>query len=255
MTRVSVVIITRNEASNLPRCLESVRWADEIIVVDAGSTDGTREIADRFGARVHVEPWRGFGHAKQTGVDLATGDWVFSIDADEVVPPALAEEIRRVVSENNGHPAGYTVPRRTRFLGRWIRHCGWYPDRVLRLFRRERGRFDGAVVHERVVVDGPVGELTHDLLHYSYPDLETYFEKFNRYTTLGAEKAYANGERAGWSHLLVKPAVSFVKHYVLKRGFLDGLEGFVLSVLSAGAVFVKYAKLWHRHRQQEETSA
>ncbi len=242
--KLSVVIITRNEEANLPRCLESVNWADEIVVVDSGSTDRTEEIAVGYHARLYHEPWQGYGHAKQAGLSYATGEWILSIDADEVVTEELVGEIKRVVSAEGG-PDGYYMPRRTNFLGRWILHCGWYPDPLLRLFRRQKGRFDEAAVHEKAIVEGETGRLKGELLHYSYPDLETYFEKFDRYTTMGAEKALARGKTAGWFDIVVKPPVSFFKHYISKQGFRDGLEGFILSVLSSMAVLVKYAKLRH----------
>ncbi|MBD3401967.1 glycosyltransferase [candidate division GN15 bacterium] len=250
MSRLSVVIITRNEEANLGRCLESVAFADEVIVVDSDSTDRTEEISVSRGAQFVTIEWAGFGPAKQAGVDRATGEWVLSIDADEAVPADLAEEITRVIADPDSLD-GYYLPRRTQFLGRWIGHCGWYPDYVLRLFRRERGRFDGAVVHEKVVVDGRVGRLKHDLLHYSYPTLEEYFVKFNRYTTMGAEQAHAAGKRAGWFAIAIKPVATFFTHYVSRQGFRDGLEGFLISTLSSAAVLVKYAKLRHLRRQQE----
>jgi glycosyltransferase involved in cell wall biosynthesis len=242
MSRLSVVVITRNEEHNLPRCLGSVSWADEIIVLDNESTDNTRELASSLGAQVYTTEWRGYGPAKQEAVNKATGDWVLSIDADEEVSAELAEEIKAITA-NGVSQAGFLIPRRTRFLGRWIYHCGWYPDPVLRLFRREAGNFSDAVVHEGVELEGEVGRLKHELLHYSYPTLETYFEKFNRYTTLAAEESYAAGKRAGWYELMVRPVSAFLKHYFLKRGFLDGLEGFLVSALSSSYVLVKYSKL------------
>jgi glycosyltransferase involved in cell wall biosynthesis len=246
---LSVVIITRNEEANIGRCLESVKWADEIVVVDSDSTDRTQVIATEHGARVHTLRWQGFGHAKQTGVDLATGEWILSVDADEVVSIELADEIGRIVA--GGTPcAGFYMPRKTNFLGRWILHCGWYPDPLLRLFRRSQGRFDTAVVHERVILSGEAGRLHGHLLHYSDPDLEHYLNKFNLYTTLGAREAYESGRRAGWFDVVVRPPVSFVKHYVSKQGFRDGMEGFVLSVLSAVAVLVKYVKLRDIERKE-----
>lgn len=242
MTRISAIIITKNEESNLPRLLKSVSWADEIVVVDSHSEDKTTEVAKQFGARVHQMDWAGFGPAKQAAAEYATGEWLLSVDADEEVTPELASEIRSAVL-GNGDIAGYYLPRRTSFLGRWIYHCGWYPDPVLRLFRKENGKFDDALVHERVLVSGPTGQLKNELLHYSYPDLELYLEKLNRYTSLGAEEAWREGKRAGLMQILFKPPVTFVKHFVVKLGFLDGIEGFMLSILSAMSVLVKYAKL------------
>ncbi len=239
---LSVVVITKNEETNIGRCLESMSWADEIIMVDSQSTDRTVEIAQQYGAKIYSPEWRGFGPAKQAGLDHATQEWAFSIDADEAATPELAEEIRKIVREGGEHD-GYIVKRRTNFLGRWIYHCGWYPDPVLRLFRREKGRFDEAVVHEKVKVDGAVGELQNELLHYSYPTIEHYLKKFNTYTTMGAQQAFGDGRRARWWDILLRPPVAFAKHYVSRQGFRDGMEGLIISVMSSAAVFVKYVKL------------
>ena len=249
MNSLSVVIITRNEEQNIRRCLESVKFADEIIVIDSNSTDKTREIAEILGAKVFILPWEGFGPAKQEGVKLATGEWILSIDADEEVPADLAEEIEDRINLSNGI-GGFYLKRKTMFLGKWILHSGWYPGYVLRLFQKNAGNFDNAIVHEKVEMKGLVGYLNGDLLHYSYPDLETYFSKFNRYTTLGAEEAFTAGKKAGSIDIIIKPPVSFVKHYIVRQGFRDGLEGFILSVLSAVAVLVKYAKLYTLHKKK-----
>jgi glycosyltransferase involved in cell wall biosynthesis len=249
MTSLSAVIITKNEEQNIRRCLESVKFADEIIVIDSNSTDKTKEIAEKQGAKVFNFPWQGFGPAKQEGVNLATGEWILSIDADEEVPADLAKEIVNKISSANGISAFY-LKRKTMFLGRWILYCGWYPGYVLRLFQKKEGNFDNAVVHEKVETKGRVEYLQSDLLHYSYPDLETYFSKFNRYTTLGAEEAFHAGKKAGWFGIIIKPPVSFLKHYIVRQGFRDGLEGFILSVLSAVAVLVKYAKLHTLHKEK-----
>ncbi len=243
MTRLSAVVITKNEESNIRRCLESVKFADEIIVIDSNSTDKTKEIAEKIGAKVFTIPWQGFGPAKQEGVNLSSGEWILSIDADEEVPADLAREIENRISSSNGVSAFY-LKRKTLFLGRWILHSGWYPGYVLRLFQKKDGNFDNAIVHEKVETKGRVGNLENDLLHYSYPDLETYFSKFNRYTKLGAEEAFNAGKKAGWFDIIIKPPVSFLKHYIVRQGFRDGLEGFILSVLSAVSVLVKYAKLY-----------
>ena len=239
---LSVVVITKNEEANLARCLESVKWADEIVVVDSDSTDRTVEIARSYGARVFSPEWRGYGPAKQAGVDHAGGEWILSLDADETVSVELAGEIKAIL-EDGTQMAGFYMPRKTNFLGHWIRHCGWYPDLLLRLFRKSHGRFDGAVVHEKVLLEGRAGRLDGNLLHFSYPSLEHYLRKSNLYTTLGAQEAYRQGKRSRWFDIVVKPPVSFVKHYVSKQGFRDGLEGFILSVLSSIAVLVKYTKL------------
>lgn len=253
MSTISAVIIARNEEHNIGRCLKSLGFVDEIVVVDSESVDSTAEIARSHNAVVVQHLFTGYGEAKQTGVDRATGDWILSIDADEAVSPVLAEEIRSTLSS----PAachGYYLPRCTNFLGRWIRHSNWYPDYVLRLFRRDKGSFDGAVVHEKVVVDGAVGKLRADLLHYSYPSMEEYLRKFDIYTTMGAEEAFKAGRRAGWFALTVKPLAAFLRHYVIQQGFRDGQEGFLISVLSSGAVMVKYAKLRQLHKNTGPTT-
>jgi len=251
MIKLSVVIITRNEERNLPRCLTSVEWADEIVVVDSGSTDKTPDIARNHGARVFSFGWSGFGPAKQEGVRQAEGEWILSLDADEEVPPKLAREIQAKLNEDSDI-VGYHIPRRTQFLGRWIRHGGWYPDLVLRLFRRNRGNFDNAVVHESVRVSGRTARLTHDLLHYCYPSLESYFEKFNRYTTLAAEELHHNRKTAGLTKIVINPIAKFIKQYCLRGGFLDGLEGLILALLSSCYVLTKYAKLRDLNRRVAE---
>lgn len=242
MTKLSCVIITKNEEKNLRRCLESVPFADEIIVVDSQSVDNTLEIAREFNAKIYSPVWKGYGPAKQEGVRHASHDWILSIDADEVVSEPLRQTIEALLS--GGFAAdGYYIPRKTNFIGRWINHSGWYPDYVLRLFNKQKGRFDEAVVHEKVIVEGKTGYLKEDLLHYSYPTLEEYFRKFNNYTTIGAEELHQRGVKSGLVKLLFKPPVQFFKSYCVKLGILDGIEGFLISFLSSVAVLVKYAKL------------
>ncbi len=252
MKPLSVVIIAKNEERNIRRCLESVSWADEIVLIDSGSEDMTTEIAREYGVNVFVCPWNGYGAAKKEGVDRAAGDWILSVDADEEVPPALRDEIQKMLSIETSD-AGFFVKRKTMFLGRWIKHCGWYPDRVLRLFRKSQGNFNDAVVHEKVVIEGAIGVLTNELLHYSYPSLEDYFRKFGWYTTLGASEAARRGVKAGWFDITVKPILSFFSHYIIRQGFRDGVEGFMISVLSAIAVMVKYAKVREINRNKEIT--
>ena len=247
--KLSVVIITKNEEANLRRCLKSVSFADEIVLVDSQSTDRTVEIAESFGARVSPVEWLGYGHAKQAAVDLAYGEWILSIDADEELSGPLQEEIKTLLA---GEPTchGYTVSRRTNFLGRWINHSGWYPERVLRLFLRNKGRFNDAVIHEQVLVDGSVGQLRNNICHYSYPDLESYFARSNRYTSVGARQAYDAQRRFRISDLIVRPIAAFAKCYIIGQGFRDGVEGFMIAVLSAMAVFAKYSKLRHLERTE-----
>ena len=251
MTRLTAVIIARDEEANLPRCLASLKWVDEIVVGDCGSTDRTVGIAKEAGAHIVTYEWRGYGQAKQIVADRATGDWILSIDADEEVSPELAREIRATV-DLPGDKVGFRLPRRTLFLGRWMKHGGWYPDRVLRLYRRGQGRFTESSVHEALEVDGMIGTLANELLHYSYPTLEVYFEKFNRYTTLAAQEAFQKGTRDSLGKIVFNPAAKFVKQYILKAGFLDGTEGLLLALLSAGYVMTKYAKLRNLERLRRE---
>jgi len=247
--QLSAVVITKNEERNIARCLESLKIADEIIVVDNHSTDRTVEIAGKFGARVFANAWQGFGKAKQEGVSHASGKWILSLDADEELTPRLAGEIKDVIGKDDDF-TGYRLKRKTMFLGRWIYHCGWYPDYVLRLFQKAKGNFNDAIVHENVILDGRVGKLEGELLHYSYVNLEQYLEKSNRYTTLGAKEAFRQKKKATLFDIIIRPMVAFIKYYISKRGFRDGLEGFILSVLSAIAVMVKYAKLRNMHKMR-----
>lgn len=239
---LSVVIITKNEAANLPACLESVRFADEIVVLDNASEDGTAALARERGARVEVvRDWPGFGPQKNRALALATGDWVLSLDADERVPPALAEEIRAAMA--GGECVAYEMPRSSWFCGRFMRHSGWWPDRVLRLFRREAGRFSEDLVHERVIVSGRVGRLTAPLEHWTHRSLGAALEKMNRYSSLSAEALHARGKRSSIASAIGHGFWAFVRTYVLRRGFLDGRQGFLLAVMNAETSYYRYAKL------------
>jgi len=251
---LSIVVITFNEEANIGRVLESVRAADEHIVLDCGSTDRTLEIARAFGAKTFTEKWKGYAAQKNSAIDKATGDWVLSLDADEAVEPELMEEIRHVLDHN---PAvnGYYMPRKNYFLGRWTRHGGFYPDRKLRLFRRGRGRFGERPVHEVAQVDGPTGELHHALLHNAYPTLEGYIQHMNRYSSLGAEIAAAEG-RGGFSvlNIVINPLATFLYNYFFRLGLLDGREGLLLNLYHSVYVSWKYAKAWEMARaNQRET--
>jgi glycosyltransferase involved in cell wall biosynthesis len=252
MATVSVITITLNEERNIEACLQSVRWADEIIVLDSGSTDRTMELATRFTNRVERVEWKGYGGTRNMGLDRASGDWILWLDADERVTDDLAAEIQEILRVDNPAIAGYAVARRAYFLGRWIKHCGWYPSRVIRLFRRSQGRFTESRVHEELRVDGGVSNSRGDLVHYTDPDLHHYFEKFNRYTTLAAEDMKAAGRHCSLYDLLVRPSFTFVKMYLLRLGVLDGMAGFVLCVCSSAYVFTKYAKLWELTRNRHD---
>jgi glycosyltransferase involved in cell wall biosynthesis len=266
---LSVVIITCNEEANLGRTLASVQplIADakgEIIVVDSGSTDRTVEIAKSFGAKVFVEKWKGYAAQKNSAIDKATGDWILSLDADEEIEPELAQVIEKTISgmkvlpafspsgSNLDHDfAGLWLQRRNEFLGRWIKHGGFWPDPKLRLFRRGRGRFEDRAVHEDVQISGSTRRIrTGAILHHSYPTLSDYIEHINRYSSLGAEMAVAEGKR-GFSviNIAVRPVLTFIYNYFLRLGFLDGREGLLLHLYHAVYVSWKYAKLWERSRK------
>jgi glycosyltransferase involved in cell wall biosynthesis len=253
MSRLSVLVLTLNEERNIVECLESVRWADEIVVVDSGSTDRTVELAGAFTEKVYQIEWKGYGATRNLALDRTSGDWILWLDADERVQPDLAAEIRAILALPDVRVSGFRVARRAYFLGRWIRHCGWYPSRVTRLFRRDRGRFTETSVHERLILDGPVADTRNDLIHLTDPELSHYFTKFNRYTSLAAHDLQEEGRKFGLPDLLGRPAFVFFKMYLLKRGFLDGMQGFILCVLSSAYVFTKYAKLWELQRAQQGT--
>jgi glycosyltransferase involved in cell wall biosynthesis len=239
---VSAVLIAFNEGGRIGPCLESLRFADEIVVVDSGSVDDTVEIARRFTDNVFRVPWKGFGPQKQAAVALATHDIVLNVDCDERVTPELAEEIAILMEKPEFH-AGYTVPRRT-FLGdKEIRHCGWYPDRTVRLFDRSRARYSDAAGHERVVVDGPIGRLENHLLHYSFRGITDILRKTDHYADLSARTMFAEGRRCCFSDLTVRPFLAVMKTYILRLGILDGVEGLEIAIAAGLYVFAKYARL------------
>jgi glycosyltransferase involved in cell wall biosynthesis len=246
LNTISIILITKNEEQNIRKCLSTVVWADEIIVVDAGSSDATVTKAKELTEKVYVRPWEGYGAAKNFALSKVTSDWIFWIDADERVSDALRDEIRQVLATKDQKAVAFSVPRKANFLGRWILHCGWYPGRVIRLFKRGSGRFTESRVHERLEVEGDEGKLISDLLHYTDPTLSHYFEKLNKYTSLGAEELVDERRSFRVSQITIRPLFTFIRMYFLKLGFLDGLPGFILCVLSSCYVFAKYAKLWER---------
>ncbi len=255
MTRLSVILITKNEAANIEACLRSVAFADEIVVVDSGSTDDTVALARSLGAVVHVTPdWPGFGPQKNRALDLASHPWVLSLDADERVTPELQAEIVRVV-QGQDPAVAWEIPRLTQFCGRWIRHCGWTPDLVLRLFRREAARFSNDLVHERVVVaQGPVGRLKTSLLHYSYPTPGHYWRKLEQYSQAWAQQRHRQGQRTSMLRAAAAGAVAFVRSYVFRLGFLDGAMGFAVCTMQAQAAFGKYFALYCLNQNDDQKS-
>ena len=247
MPRLSVTVITGNEEARLRPCLESAAWADEIVVVDSESTDGTVALAREFTDRVWVRPWPGFAAQKNFGLEQATGDWVLSLDADERVTPELRQRIARVLAEDGaGAPGadGYSIPRRNMFWGAWVRHGGLYPDYQLRLFRRRAGRFVDDAVHESVRVEGRVETVAEAMLHHSYRSLEDFVQRSNRYSTLAAGAWLERGKHVGLADLIFRPLGRFLSMYIIRLGFLDGWRGFVLAVLYADYVFLRMAKAW-----------
>jgi len=247
--RLSVVVVTLNEEERLRACLETVAWADELIVVDALSQDKTAQIAREFTDRVIVRPWPGFAAQKNFGVGEAGGDWILSLDADEQVSAELRDEIVGVLADDGPHD-GYRAPRRNIFWGQSVRHGGLWPDWQLRLFRRGRGRFVERAVHESVEVRGSVGRLHGTLVHRSYRDIADFLARADRYSTLAAEEWVKSGKRVRASDLVVRPAGRFLSMYVLKLGCLDGGRGFLLATLYAYYVFIRSAKAWERMRER-----
>jgi len=247
--RLSAIIITKNEAGNIAACLDSVAFCHERIVVDGGSDDETVAIARKMGAHVVTHEWDGFGRQKNYALSLARGDWILSVDADERVTPALADAINSAIGEANVD--GWEFPRCSTFVGREMRHSGWFPDYVLRLFRRGKGRFTDDLVHERVICDGSVGRLSEPLLHHPVRRLEDAISRADRYSTAGARMLFASGRRVWFVSGIVHGAWAFFRTYVLRRGFLDGCEGFLLAVANAEGTYYRYMKAWLAGRRNE----
>jgi len=248
--KLSAVVITKNEEAVIRRCLESVTWADEIIVVDSGSTDRTLEICRKLGAQVHVTPdWPGPGPQRNRAIDLASGDWILALDADEWVPEELRRDIEDALRAP-GDKAAFRVPRLSSYCGRYMRHGGWWPDYVSRLFRRGRARYAGGIIHDHLVPEGEVGTLRCHLMHEAFTDLEEVLGKVNSYSSWGAQSLEAAGKRAGVATAVGHGLWTFLKTYVLLGGFLDGREGFMLAVSNAEGTYYKYVKLWLRGRHR-----
>jgi glycosyltransferase involved in cell wall biosynthesis len=249
--KVSVTVITLDEEANLGAALESVRWADDIVVVDAHSQDRTTAIARQFTDRVMSRKWTGYVDQKNYAASIAAHDWILSLDADERVSPALADEIR-ALRLDAAAPAAFRVPRVTWHLGRWIRSTDWYPDHQVRLYDRTRARWTGGTVHEGLQADGPVGGLRGELEHRPYRDIADHLDTIDRYTSHAARDMYARGRRASVVQLAAHPPLAFLRNYLARGGIRDGATGFVVSVLNAYYVFLKFAKLWELNRAAKE---
>ena len=245
MPKLTVTVITLNEAAHIDACLASAGWADEILVVDSGSTDDTVTIAEKRGARVIVRDWPGYSTQKNFAAGQATHDWILSIDADERVTPALADEIRRTLAAEPAVP-GYRMPRVTWYLGRWIRSTDWYPDYQLRLYDRRAARWNTRRVHESVEADRAPGILRHELQHYAYRNISHHLATIDRYTTLAADQWFSEGRRTNGLEMLLHPRFAFLRNYLLRGGFRDGAVGLLVSRMNAYYVFLKLAKLWER---------
>ncbi|HJU49220.1 MAG TPA: glycosyltransferase family 2 protein [Pseudogulbenkiania sp.] len=247
---LSVVLITKNAARQIAACLESCRFADEIVVVDSGSSDDTIAIAKSYNAKVIHQDWLGFGPQKQFAVQQARHDWVLCLDADEWLSLELANEIKELL--NNPQAIAYRFPRSNKFMGRFLRHGEGYPDLSLRLFDRRHARWSDHAVHECVIADGPVENLKHDLMHESGEDIALYLTKQNRYTDLQAQALFARGKRVGWPKLVFSPLLRFFKFYLLRQGFRDGVPGLVHISIGCFNSYIKYAKLIELHRLENK---
>ncbi len=248
MPKLSAIIIAKNEAENIADCLDSLRFCDERIVVDSDSTDDTKRLAEAHGARVVAHDWAGFGAQKNFALSLAQGDWVLSIDADERVTPELATAIRRAIADARAD--GFEMPRRSRFCGREMRHSGWSPDYVLRLFRHGRARFSDDAVHERVICAGAVERLSEPLLHNPVARLEDALSRMDRYSTIGADMLVASGQRVWFASGILHGFWTFLRSYILRAGFLDGREGFLLAIANAEGTYYRYMKAWLKGRRR-----
>lgn len=242
MPKLSVTVITRNEAANIGDALASVAWADELVVVDSGSCDETVRIARQFTDRVIVRDWAGYVAQKNYAASLANHDWILSLDADERVTPALADEIQQTLIRGPAH-AGYRMPRVTWHLGRWIRTTDWYPDYQLRLYDRRAGRWTGGYVHESIAVDGSIGRLKSELQHFAYRGVSDHLQTIDRYTTYAAREMHDSGRRAHLLQIVGHPPLAFLRNYVLRGGLCDGVPGLVISAMNAYYVFLKFVKL------------
>jgi glycosyltransferase involved in cell wall biosynthesis len=247
--KISATIISCNEERNIARALESLRCCDEVVVIDSGSIDRTAEIAAKLGARVIDTPWGGYARQKNLAAEHAENDWILSIDADEALSEALEGEIWQI-KKNGPQFDAYTMPRLAQYLGKWILHSGWYPDRKVRLYHRERARWVGEFVHESVQVDGRIGHLESDLLHFTCSSLSEHLKSMDRYTTLAAEQLVAQKKKIGWTQLLLDPGWTFWRTFILQRGFLDGVEGLAIANMASLYNFVKYAKARYMSSQR-----
>ncbi len=246
MYKFSVAIITKNEEKNIGRCLESVKWADEIVIVDSGSTDKTLKICRKYNCKIIESEWLGFGKTKKFAVDSATNNWILSIDADEEVTPDLKKKILEIL--DNPKFNGYKIKRKSFYINKWINHCGWNKEYKLRLFNKQFGNFNEQMVHESVKLNGKIAKINKILKHYTYPNISSHLQKIDRYSKLFATELFKNGKKTSIFMAILKGKIKFLQMYFLQLGFLDGKEGFILSLNSAYGVYLKYLKLWEMNK-------
>lgn len=251
--KISSITIAKDEERNIKKCISSLKsFVDEIIVlVDKNSSDKTLEIVKNEDVKYEVVQWQGFAETKQYGVSLTSNNWVFWIDADETASKELQEEL---VEWKNNPPKfeAYSFPRKANFLGRWIEHSGWYPGRITRLFNKQKAKFNNSTVHEGLEIEGKVGQMQNDILHYTDPDIFHYFSKFNNYTSLAADELDSKNKKFKLSDILIRPGFLFLKMYLFRSGFRDGIQGFILAVFSSAYVFTKYCKLWEIQKNKTD---
>lgn len=248
--KISACVITFNEERKIERCLKSLTWCDEIVILDSFSTDRTLEICRRYTDRIFQHEWMGYVGQRNLVREMAQYSWVIFLDADEEVSPALRDEILRELTSGASRYIGYEFPRLVYYIGRWIRHGEWYPDVKLRLFKKEYGRTEGQEPHDKVAVAGPVKRLRSPIWHYTYDSIKDHMDTINRFSTITAQQQFVAARRLRWSDLLLRPGFRFLRGYIARRGFLDGAHGLVIAVLNSYGVFVKYAKLWELRRRQ-----
>lgn len=246
MEKLSVCIITLNEQDNIGRCLDSIKWADEILVMDSGSTDQTVQICQEYSCRIVERPWRGFGPAKKALADLTQNSWILSVDADEVISEELADRIKGILRKPDNN--GYLIKRKSYYLGELIEHCGWNRDYPLRLFNKKYGTFNEKAVHESVQLDGAIARVEEPILHFTYPTLDSHIRKMAHYAELGAEQKFREGKKSGVGRALFSGLIKFIKMYFFQLGFLDGKTGLLLCLNSSYGVYLKYMILWEKTR-------
>ena len=240
---LSVALITRNEEENIRRCLQSIANASQIVLVDSGSTDATLKIASEFGCEIYHEEWLGFGPMKQAAIEKCREPWILVLDADECIPPETMAVIKKIITNSAGEEAGFSFPRKNYFQGRWIKHAGWWPDRIVRLFRKDAGRMSTAIVHEAVEVQGIIGALDVPIEHYTESRLSKIIQKIDKYSTLGAVSAFKEGKKCTTGSAFLRAFFTFVQDYFFRLGILDGMPGLTLAVTDSVNKFFKYAKL------------